>query len=194
VTSYNMESGFDYGYTVVSTDGGKTYKSLANSATVPTAAPAPVGNAVTGSSGLPTTLTFDLSPYAGQKVILGFRYLSDPLVNQGGWYIDDVKVGNTVISDGSSTEVFKSFTEISPQTVSPFTVTLVGLDEDGHRARVIRIGNTFKFALTARQISSLRRYPVVVAIVSCDDLTETQTANAPYDLKANRITQLGGRK
>ncbi|MBA3742123.1 immune inhibitor A domain-containing protein [Sporichthya sp.] len=194
VTSYNMESGFDYGYTVVSTDGGKTYKSLANSATVPTAAPAPVGNAVTGSSGLPTTVTFDLSPYAGQKVILGFRYLSDPLVNQGGWYIDDVKVGNTVISDGSSTSPFQSFTQIRPQSVSPFTVTLVGLDEDGHRARVIRIGNTFKFALTGRQISSLRSYPVVVAIVSCDDLTETQTANAPYDLKANRITQLGGRK
>ncbi|HUR73558.1 MAG TPA: hypothetical protein VMZ00_04735 [Sporichthya sp.] len=194
LTSYNMESGFDYGYTVVSTDGGQTYKSLANSATVPTAAPAPVGNAVTGSSGLPTTLTFDLSAYSGQKVILGFRYLSDPLVNQGGWYIDDVKVGKQLISDGTSTSPFQSFSQLRPQPVAPFTVTLVGLDEDGHRARVIRVKNTFAFSLTSRQINSLRSYPVVVAIVSCDDPTETQSAYAPYDLKANKITQLGGRQ
>jgi hypothetical protein len=193
LTSYNMENGFDYGYTLISTDGGKTYRSLANSATVATKAPAPAGSAVTGSSGLPTTLTFDLSKYAGQKVILGFRYLSDPLVNQGGWYIDDVKVGTTLISDGSSTSPFRSFSQISPQPVAPFTVTLVGLDEDGHRARVIRINDTFNFALTKRQIESLRSFPVVVAIVSCDDLTESQAAYAPYDLKVNKITQLGGR-
>jgi hypothetical protein len=193
VTSYNMEQGFDYGYTVISTDGGKTYKSLANSSTVPTAAPAPAGHALTGSSTVPTPLTFDLSPYAGQQVILGFRYRSDPLVNQGGWYVDDIRVGKTLISDGSSTAPFRSFTQIRPQPVAPFTVTLVGLDEDGQRARVIRVGNTFQFALTDRQIASLRSYPVVVAIVSCDDLTETQVDYAPYDLKVNRITQLGGR-
>lgn len=193
VTSYSMENGFDYGYTMISTDGGRTYKSLANSATVATTAPAPAGSALTGSSGVPTTITFDLSSYAGQRVILGFRYLSDPLVNQGGWYIDDVKVGNTLISDGSSTSPFRSFSQIRPAPVAPFTVTLVGLDEDGHRARVIRFDNTYRFALTKRQIASLRSYPVVVAIVSCDDLTETQTAYAPYDLKVNKITQLGGR-
>ncbi len=193
VTSYNMESGFDYGYTVISTDGGATFNSLANAATVPTAAPAPAGSALTGSSGLPTTLSFDLTPYAGQDVILGFRYLSDPLVNSGGWYIDDVKVGNTLISDGTSTAPFQSFTEIRPQRLAPFTVTLVGLDEDGRRARVIRMDKTFNFNLTKRQLNSLRGYPVVVAIVSCDDFTETQTTYAPYNLKANAITQLGGR-
>jgi hypothetical protein len=194
LTSYNLEGGFDYGYTVISTDGGRTYKSLANSATVLTAAPAPPGSALTGSSGLQTTMTFDLSAYAGQDVILGFRYLSDPLVNQGGWYVDDIKVGDTLISDGTSTAPFSSFTQISPQRVAPFTVTLVGLDEEGARARVIRIRDTFRFALTAGQLRTLRSYPIVVAIVSCDDLTETQTVYAPYDLKANTITQLGGRK
>ena len=45
-----------------------------------------------------------------------------------------------------------------------------------------------------QRVRALRGYPVVVAIVSCDDLTESQTAYAPYDLKANKITQLGGRK
>ena len=194
LSSYNMESGFDYGYTVISTDGGKTYTSLANAATVPTGAPAPPGHALTGSSGLPRVLTFDLSPYAGQNVILGFRYVSDPLLNQGGWYIDDVKVGTTLISDGTSTSPFSSFTQLNPEPVAPFTVTLVGLDEEAQRARVIRVSDTFQFGLTPRQITSLRGFPLVVAIVSCDDFAETQTAYASYDLKANRITQLGGRK
>ncbi|WP_019877194.1 immune inhibitor A domain-containing protein [Sporichthya polymorpha] len=193
LTSYNLENGFDYGYTVISTDGGATYRSLSNSATVQTAAPAPPGNALTGASGVPQTLTFDLSEYAGQEVILGFRYLSDPLVNSGGWYIDDVRVGNTLISDGTSTSPFRSFTQIRPRPVNPFTVTLVGLDEAGHRARVLRLDPTYRAELTRRQLRGFRSYPVLVAIISCDDFTETQTVYAPYDLKANGITQLGGR-
>jgi len=102
-SSYAMEDGFDWGYTVISTDDGKTYQTLSNANTKPTTTPATAGQALTGSSPFPTPQTFDLTPYAGKSVILGFRYLSDPLVNAGGWYIDDVKVGNTVISDGSST-------------------------------------------------------------------------------------------
>ncbi len=193
-TTYNMENGFDYGYTVISTDGGKSYQALVNGATVPTTAPAPPGNAVTGSSGLPTTLTFDLAPYAGRKVLLGFRYVSDPLVNTGGWYVDDVKVGNTVISDGTSVAPFRTASQIRPQAVNPFTVTLVGLDEKGNRARIVRVGKTFDFALTARQIRSLRGYPVLVAVVSNDDLSATQVVYAQYALKVNGVTQQGGRK
>ena len=39
--------------------------------------------------------TFDLSAYAGKSVLIGFRYVSDGGVNDGGWYVDDVKVGGT---------------------------------------------------------------------------------------------------
>lgn len=193
-TTYNLENGFDYAYTVISTDGGKTYRTLANATTVPTTLPAPPGAALTGSSGLPTVLSFDLTPYAGKKVLLGFRYVADPLVNAGGWYVDDVKVGNTLISAGTSVAPFRTVSAIRPQSVNPFTLTLVGLDEKGHRAQIIRVGKTFDVKLTDRQIRSLRGYPVLVAVVSNDDLSATQVAFAQYALKVNGVTQQGGRK
>jgi len=37
----------------------------------------------------------DLSPYAGQTVILRFRLACDSGVGGTGWYIDDVQVAGT---------------------------------------------------------------------------------------------------
>ena len=93
------EEGYDYAYTVVSTDGGETYTPLSNANTVE----GPLGPALNGDAAGFETQTFDLSDYAGQTVLVGFRYVSDGGVNDGGWYVDDVMVGSTLVSDGSST-------------------------------------------------------------------------------------------
>lgn len=37
--------------------------------------------------------TFDISSYAGQTARVRFRFVSDPGVNEEGWYVDDVSVG-----------------------------------------------------------------------------------------------------
>ena len=91
------EEGYDYAYTVVSTDGGKTYTPLANANTVD----GPLGPALNGDAAGFATQTFDLRAYAGQTILIGFRYVSDGGVNDGGWYVDDIKVGATLVSDGS---------------------------------------------------------------------------------------------
>jgi hypothetical protein len=191
-TSYNMEDGFDYGYTVISTDGGKTYKTLKNANTKEAKPPAQKGDGLTGSAPLPTPQTFDLSAYKGQAVVLGFRYVSDPLVNLGGWYIDDVKVGNQLISDGSSRAPFKSFTQLSPTQVKNWSVQIVGLDENRKKVHVERVDGRFDFTLTPAQVKTFAAFPVVVAIVGFDEITETVRTYAPYALKVNGITQFGG--
>jgi bacillopeptidase F (M6 metalloprotease family) len=187
-----MEDGFDYGYTVISTDGGKTYKTLKNANTKEAKPPAQKGDGLTGSAPLPTPQTFDLSAYKGQAVVLGFRYVSDPLVNLGGWYIDDVKVGNQLISDGSSRAPFKSFTQLSPTQVKNWSVQIVGLDENRKRVHVERVDGKFDFTLTPAQVKTFAAFPVVVAIVGFDEITETVRTYAPYALKINGITQFGG--
>lgn len=114
---YKIEKDWDYAFVQVSTDNGATWKSLGNSNTtsnpVPGAYPtiAPNLPGFTGSSNGWTAQEFDLSAYAGQKVQLKFRYITDWGTSEEGFYVDNVKVtadGATVFEDGA--EGTSSFT------------------------------------------------------------------------------------
>ena len=189
---YNLEENFDYGFVVISTDGGKTYTTLGNANTRATVKPAPAGVGFTGTSPIPVPQSFDLTPYAGKDVVLGFQYLSDPLVNLGGWYIDDVKLGSQLISDGTVLAPFSTFSQISPVKVANWSVQIVGLDEDNNRVHVERFNGKFSLKLTPAQVKRFASFPIVVAIVSFDDVTESIPVYAPYSLRVNGIGQAGG--
>lgn len=104
-TEYLIEEGWDYGFVQVSTDGGSTWTSLANAYTTtdhdPSAHPDIVAQ-LPGLTGGPVldTMTFDLSAYAGQNVMIGFRYMTDWSYNDPGWWIDSssVTVSGSVVS------------------------------------------------------------------------------------------------
>ncbi len=96
----------------VSTDGGATWTSLpidgTTSAIDPAAYPAIVPNlpGFTGSSGGWVHKTFDLSAYAGQSILLQFRYMTDWGTVNSGFYVDDVRVTagrSTIVSDDVET-------------------------------------------------------------------------------------------
>jgi len=182
------EAGFDYAYTVVSTDGGKTYTALANANTVT----GPFGPALNGDSAAFATQTFDLSAYAGQTILLGFRYVSDGGVNDGGWYVDDVTVGSTVVSDGTSLAPFRSPTQVSPIVVANWDLRLVGVNEAKQRVLVRSFNHRTSLTLRRDDLERFDKYPVVVAIVAYDDPTEQVQQFAPYALTANGVTQPGG--
>ncbi len=181
------EEGYDYAYTVISTDGGVTYTALANANTVD----GPYGPALNGDSDAFVTQTFDLSAYAGQTVLIGFRYVSDGGVNDGGWYVDDVKVGDTLVSDGSSTAPFKSRTQVRPVPVAAWNVRLVGLDTAKHKVLVKTYAHR-SFTLNRADLAKFRKYPRVVAVVSYDEPTEQFQPEALYTLTVNGVVQPGG--
>ncbi len=182
------EEGYDYAYTVVSTDGGRTYTPLANANTVR----GPLGPALNGDAGSFVTQRFDLSAYAGQTVLLGFRYVSDGGVNDGGWYVDDVRVGGTTVSNGSTLAPFRSPSQVRPTEVANWHVRLVGLDAAGHRAHVAVLDARNRFRLDAQQLAAFRGFPTVVATVAYDDPTEQVQQYAPYTLTVNGVVQPGG--
>ena len=182
------ELGYDYAYTVVSTDGGETYTPLADANTVA----GPLGPSLNGDSAAFATQTFDLSAYAGQTVLVGFRYVSDGGVNDGGWYVDDVKVGDTPVSDGSDASVFSSPTQINPVEVANWNVRIVGLDAAGHRGVIRQFDGATTLSLDAEDLRPFRGYPTVVAIVGYDDPTEQVQQYASYTLTANGAVQAGG--
>jgi hypothetical protein len=175
-TVFDNEDSYDFGYVTISADGGKTYLPVVGDRTVQ----GPLGPGLTGASAGTVTAGYDLTAYAGKKVLLCLRYVSDGAVNRGGWRIGKITLGDRTISDGSSLGGWKSPTELVPVPVHAWHVTLVGLD--GKRAQLV----------TPDQFALLKAYPKVVAIVAYDEPTETVKQYAPYRLVVNGALQPGG--
>ncbi|WP_030453083.1 immune inhibitor A domain-containing protein [Herbidospora cretacea] len=188
LAKYGAEEGYDYGYVVVSTDGGATYTPVSGDQTVE----GPLGPSLNGTTSGFEPHTFDLSAYAGQNVLLGFQYVSDGGVNEGGLYLDDITVGGTVVSDGSSLEPFDSFTEIKPTAVHNWNVRLVGLDEKHKVAAQVEFNGKGTINLNRLELLLARPFTKIVAIVAYDEPTELGQQYAPYTLTVNGVTQPGG--
>ena len=99
-TWHNIEDDFDYGYVMVSTDGGYTWETLPGTHTTDeNPNNANFGQAYTGKSESWLEEQVDLTPYAGQEVLLRFWYITDPGLNQPGWLIDDISIPEIGFSD-----------------------------------------------------------------------------------------------
>jgi immune inhibitor InhA-like protein len=209
-TLYETEPFFDYGFVQVSTNGGKTYQSLANDITTndvdPTAFELVVNNlpGLNGNSGggdTPewVTTSFDLSAYAGRTILVSFRYITDSSVDGAGWWIDDVRIGGQLIADGESFAGWKPPTGVRPIPVKGFTVQLVAYStEKPHRAVVhrLKLANGFRGRLGGAALRSVLDgdYDVVAAIVTYNEPTELLNKYAPYRLwiAADAVQQPGG--
>jgi Immune inhibitor A peptidase M6 len=188
LAKYGAEEGFDYGYVTVSTDGGKTYTPVAGDKTVD----GPLGPALNGTTTGFEPHTFDLSGYAGKTVLLGFRYVSDGGVDEGGLLVDDVTLGGAAVSDGTSLATFDSPTEIRATAVRNWNLRLIGLDEKREVALQIELDGRHATRLDPVRLAALRPFPKVVAIVAYDEPTEQVGQYAPYTLTVNGKRQPGG--
>ncbi len=95
---YDIEEGWDYAYVEVSTDGGKRWQILPARTTTEEN---PVGNAfgpgwtgVSGGGSAPRWIEeqVDLTPFAGQEVLIRFEYVTDDAVNEPGVLLDDIAI------------------------------------------------------------------------------------------------------
>ena len=90
-TSYSIESGWDYGYIEVSSNGGSSWASIPGSITTQANPNGQnLGNGITGNSSGWKLAKFPLTSFVGQDVTYRFRYVTDAGQNNGGWYIDDI--------------------------------------------------------------------------------------------------------
>ncbi len=99
-TYWDIETQWDFGFVQVSTDGGETWTSLddvgdyCRDDIVPEGYPEIIANmpGLTGTSGGVVDVTFDLSAYDGQEILVGYRYMTDWGTTNDGWYIYGVNV------------------------------------------------------------------------------------------------------
>jgi len=114
---YEMERNFDYGYVTVSGDAGRTWQPLPGKTTT---ADDPhgqnLGHGLTGVSGHAQVEAggerrgrwvaeeMDLTPYAGQQILLRFWLINDPEFNAPGLLLDRICVPQIEFCDGAEDE------------------------------------------------------------------------------------------
>ena len=209
-TRFDLSPGIDFAFVQVSTNNGKSWRSLRGNLTASGADPS-ASSAVrrhlpglTGRSGggqLPTwtSARYDLSAYRGRPVLLAFRLVTDPRVAFPGWWIDDVRIGGTSLTAGTALEGWQSYARTSSEPLVGFTVQLVGYsDTRGRRAFIRRLplDGRLRGQLSGAALQRLLApgYDVVAAIVTHDDPTEGKAVYAPYVLRVNGVVQPGGRR
>jgi immune inhibitor A len=100
---YDIEEDWDFAYVEVSADQGQTWDILQGQHTTErNKSGNSFGHAYTGLSGVPAGSeggtatwvqeTVDLSPYAGQVILLRFEYITDDAVNHSGLLLDDIAI------------------------------------------------------------------------------------------------------
>lgn len=197
---WDTEELWDYGFVQVSTDGGKTWKSLSTEDTTSDHDDGAFANIVaelpgfTGDSGEWKTETADLSAYAGKNILLGFRYITDPGVNEGGFWVRNIDVAGTSLPS-DTLDGWKTITQVHPVAVPGWTVQLVGIANNGkafyHR---LALDNSFRGALSGKKLrKALGNATTVAALVTMDDQGETVTQYGRYSLKVKAAVGFGNR-
>ena len=104
-TRFEIEEDWDYAYVEVSSDAGATWTTLQSRRTTDED---PIGNnfghGFTGSSGGWVQERIDLTPYAGQEVLLRFEYVTDDSVYLDGFTLDDVSIPELDFFDDAERE------------------------------------------------------------------------------------------
>jgi hypothetical protein len=201
---WSLEGGFDYGYVQVSTDGGDSYETIPCSDQVD----GPLGSAFNGESDAFLPESCDLSAFAGQTVVISFRMVTDSSVNFDGFWVDDVAVDGTVLSDGSTLDGWSSPTELNQIDVEGYTVRIVAYETHGDRSRAghghghgtkawiatLRLDDDFNGSLEGGRLRKAigNDADVVSVIVTYHDSTEQVQQYAPYTLTVNGVLQPGG--
>ncbi|MGW6473294.1 immune inhibitor A domain-containing protein [Streptomyces nigra] len=125
---WDIEAGYDYLYTEVSTDGGANWTAVDGTADGTALGKDASGKpAIDGTSGAWKKLVFPLDAYAGKKIDLRFRYQTDGGVAQKGFAADSITVtadGSAVFSDDAETAddawAKKGFSRIGPSITDDY--------------------------------------------------------------------------
>jgi hypothetical protein len=202
---WSTEEGFDSVFVQVSTNNGATWKSLSNAdmaTSLNSGADASLVQNLPGFNGESETWrheTISLAQYAGQTVLLSFRYITD--VNTrgelfDGVWVDNITLNGAPVGDGTLAG-WKSLTQVTPVKVNGWTVQLVGTESNRNTPTVyasVPLGTAFDANLTGGKIRSLvgTQADIVGAIVTYDEPTESILDYARYSLTVNGVLQPGG--
>lgn len=128
-TWYDIEENWDYGYLLVSADGGESWQMVTTAAMTDenpqgnSFGPAFTGRSGGGEQAIWIEQSADLSQYVGRPILIRFEYVTDDAVQMAGWAIDDIAIPELGFRDdgeggigGWTPAGFAHHTNILPQT------------------------------------------------------------------------------
>ncbi|NIV33713.1 MAG: hypothetical protein GWN58_30985 [Anaerolineae bacterium] len=188
---YDLEADYDYAYVEASKDGGQTWDILSNDNTTEAN---PSGNsygpALTGKSGggdrsVWTHETFDLTPYAGQPVLVRFEVVTDEAVNHPGMSLDDISIPelgyHTDVEMGADGWETEGWTRVTADVPQRFLVQLITL---GDQTRVERLELDNQMQGTYRLDGPVQGTDRAVLIVSALAPATTEPAIYHYQISS----------
>jgi hypothetical protein len=210
-TLYDIEYAWDYGFVQVSSDGGTTWTTLTNADTTdvldPDGYPAigdilETGEGFSGVSGdlVPGIQGDEVAAWVPEsfvlpgsgEILVGFRFMSDwgtsgnGVLDDPNWYVDNVMVDDTLVSDGADASLFNDLSFYHPTPVD-FTVDLVALPrvgstgDSGYKVLHLMTDDTSEVA-TADQIRKALRNSKVFVLIVTYDAPQGVADYAPYEV------------
>jgi len=168
-TYLDIEEGWDAGFVQVSTDGGYNWISLANEYTLDDTeflynAQAPeIYNNLPGLTGYTEewiNMEFDLTPYAGQEVLISFRYMTDMAYNDTGWFVDNISIPEIdYYNECSSLEEFMNLDQLHEVYVD-YAVTFINQKSlgIGKNQSMYKVLNIDPFNVTEADVIMLKEF------------------------------------
>lgn len=170
----DIEHGYDFAYVAASRDGGHTWQAL-EAAGMQGADPAddPSGSALaeryyTGRQQAWRAESIDLTPFAGQEILLRFEYVTDPILTFGGFAVDDIVIPEIGFFDDAEADVggwtAEGFARATDQLPAAWRLQLITFDADGQPAvAALTVNEDGRLTTTYQAVPGVRRPILIVA-------------------------------
>lgn len=170
----DIEEGYDFAYVSASTDGGQVWQPLSaegmqglekgddpsDSALAP--------RFYTGHTREWVKESIDLSPFAGQEILLRFEYVTDPILTFGGFALDDIAIPEIEFHDDAETPdegwMAEGFTRATTELPQSWWLQLITFDTDGRPAvSRLDVAEDGRLDYTYQALPGVRRPILIVA-------------------------------
>ena len=148
----DIEQGYDFAYTSISTDQGLTWTPLIGEqmqGLEPADNPAESALAerfYTGQNRQWVNENIDISPFTGQEILLRFEYITDPILTYGGLALDNVAIPELGFLDGAEVEnanvVAEGFTRATARIPQKWHLQHITYTEDGLQVQYLPVDPT----------------------------------------------------
>ena len=187
---YDIETGWDYAYVEVSTDGGNTWDALQGAYTTNDN---PNGNsfgwAYTGLSGggdAPVWVQerIDLTPYVGQEIMIRFEFVTDDAVNHAGVCLDDISIPELGFADDAESAQpgwdARGFVRSNNRLPQRFLLQLI---EFGPQIQVRRLGESLEVPVRLVAVPADEQAPRELSDETSATLAQVECQ--PYQVQAH---------
>lgn len=195
----DIERGYDFAYVAASRDGGQTWQAL-EAAGMQGLGPAddPSGSALarrfyTGRQQAWQAESIDLTPFAGQEILLRFEYVTDPILTFGGFALDDIAIPEIGFFDDAETDVggwtAEGFARATDELPQAWRLQLITFDADGQpTVAALAVDEDGRLTTTYQALPGVRRPILIVASAVPETLqTAAYTLGVSVPLTAGTV-------